>query len=118
MRTPIQYALFYPERVRNDLPRLNLAEVASLTFAEPDASNFPCLGLARQAAEAGGGYPAVLGGADEAAVGLFLQGRIGFLDIPDRIERSLNAYPGGSVRSVEEALAADDWARQHVVSLG
>lgn len=113
MRTPIQYALFYPERVRNDLPRLNLAQAAQLTFAEPNTANFPCLALARQAAEAGGGYPAVLNGADEAAVELFLQGRIGFLDIPDRIERALNAYPGGSVRSIEEALEADAWGKRH-----
>jgi 1-deoxy-D-xylulose-5-phosphate reductoisomerase len=115
MRTPIQYALFYPERVRNDLPRLDLAEAAKLTFAQPDTANFPCLRLARQAAEAGGGYPAVLNGADEAAVALFLEGRIGFLDIPERIERALNAFPGGPVRSVEEALATDAWARQHVL---
>ena len=114
MRTPIQYALFYPERVRNDLPRLNLAEAARLTFAEPNTTNFPCLRLARQAAEAGGGYPAVLNGADEAAVGLFLEGRIGFLDIPERIERALNAYPGGTVRSIEEALEADAWGKKHV----
>lgn len=117
MRTPIQYALFYPERVKNDLPRLNLAQVETLTFAAPNTANFPCLGLARQAADAGGGYPAVLNGADEAAVELFLQGRIGFLDIPDRIERALNAYPGGSVRSVEEALEADEWGKKHVRSV-
>lgn len=117
MRTPIQYALLYPERVANELPRLNLAQVQSLTFAAPDTAKFPCLALARQAAESGGGYPAVLGGADEAAVDLFLQGRIGFLDIPDLIERSLNAYPGGGVRSIEEAVAADAWARAHVQSL-
>ena len=117
MRTPIQYALFYPERVKNDLPRLNLAEAARLTFAEPNTTNFPCLRLARQAAEAGGGYPAVLNGADEAAVGLFLEGRIGFLDIPERIERALNAYPGGTVRSIEEALEADAWGKKHVRSV-
>jgi 1-deoxy-D-xylulose-5-phosphate reductoisomerase len=114
MRTPIQYALFYPERVKNTLPRLDLTQVQSLTFAEPNTANFPCLRLARQAAESGGGYPAVLNGADEAAVELFLQGRIGFLDIPDRIERALNAYPGGNVRSIDEALAADEWGKQHV----
>jgi len=116
MRTPIQYALFYPERVKNDLPRLNLAEAAKLTYAEPNTSNFPCLRLARQAAEAGGGFPAVLNGADEAAVGLFLEGRIGFLDIPERIERALNAFAGGTVRSIEEALSVDQWARQHVLN--
>ncbi len=91
MRTPIQVALFHPERVRNELPRLDLAQASPLTFAEPDAAKFPCLRLARQAAEAGGGYPAALNGADEAAVELFLQGRLGFMDIPDAIERALNA---------------------------
>lgn len=114
MRTPIQYALFYPERVRNELPRLDLAALGRLTFAEPNTTNFPCLRLARQAAETGGGYPAVLNGADEAAVQLFLEGRLGFLDIPERIERALNAYPGGVVRSIEDALAADEWGRRHV----
>ena len=113
MRVPIQYALFYPERVRNDLPRLDLPQVSPLTFAEPNLTNFPCLRLARQAAEAGGGYPAVLNGADEAAVGLFLQCALGFLDIPDVIERALNAYDGGDVRGIEDALAADAWARDH-----
>lgn len=114
MRTPIQVALFYPERVRNDLPRLDLAQAGSLTFAEPDLDKFPCLRLAREAGEAGGAYPAVLNGADEAAVALFLDGRIGFLDIPERIERALNAWPGGDVRSIEDAVAADQWAREHV----
>ncbi|MEN6401105.1 MAG: 1-deoxy-D-xylulose-5-phosphate reductoisomerase, partial [Armatimonadia bacterium] len=114
MRTPIQYALFYPERVKNTLPRLNLAEVAQLTFASPDTDKFPCLALARQAAEAGGGYPAVLNGADERAVELFLEARIGFLQIPDLIERALNAYPGGTVKDLEDALAADKWARDYV----
>jgi 1-deoxy-D-xylulose-5-phosphate reductoisomerase len=114
MRTPIQYALFYPERVKNTLPRLDLPQAQSLTFAEPNTTNFPCLQLARQAAEAGGGYPAVLNGADEAAVDLFLQGLIGFLDIPDRIERALNAYPGGNVRSIDDALVADEWGKKHV----
>jgi len=114
MRTPIQVALFHPERVRNELPRLDLAQASPLTFAEPDAAKFPCLRLARQAAEAGGGYPAALNGADEAAVELFLQGRVGFMDIPDAIERALNAYPGGDVRSIEEAVAADRWAGEYV----
>jgi len=114
MRTPIQVALFYPERVANELPRLDLAQASPLTFAAPDTDKFPCLRLARQAAEAGGGYPAALGGADEAAVELFLRGAIGFTGIPDAIERALNAYPGGEVRSIEEAVAADEWARGYV----
>ncbi|MCE5240495.1 1-deoxy-D-xylulose-5-phosphate reductoisomerase [bacterium] len=114
MRTPIQVALFHPERVRNELPRLDLAQASPLTFAEPDVAKFPCLRLARQAAEAGGGYPAALNGADEAAVELFLQGRLGFMGIPDAIERALNAYPGGDVRSIEEAVAADRWAGEYV----
>ena len=114
MRTPIQVALFHPERVRNELPRLSLAQASPLTFAEPDVARFPCLRLARQAAEAGGGYPAALNGADEAAVELFLQGRLGFMGIPDAIERALNAYPGGDVRSIEEAVAADRWAGEYV----
>jgi 1-deoxy-D-xylulose-5-phosphate reductoisomerase len=117
MRTPIQYALFYPERVCNELPRLNLAAAASLTFAEPDVGKFPCLALARQAGESGGAYPAVLNGADEAAVSLFLQGRLGFTQIPDVIERTLNAYGGGTVKSVEDAVEADAWAQRQVARI-
>jgi 1-deoxy-D-xylulose-5-phosphate reductoisomerase len=117
MRTPIQYALFYPDRVRNELPRLNLAQASPLTFAEPDVDKFPCLQLARQAAESGSAYPAVLNGADEAAVELFLQGKISFPGIPDAIERALNAYPGGDVRSIEDAVAADRWAGAYVRKL-
>lgn len=109
MRTPIQYALFYPERVANDLPRLDLASVGTLTFAAPDDSRFPCLRLARQAGEAGGSYPAVLSGADEVAVELFLAGRVGFTDIPHLIDQALEEHAGGPVTTLEEALAAEAW---------
>lgn len=117
MRVPIQYALLYPERVRNELPRLDLVKAASLTFASPDTDRFPCLRLARQAAESGGGYPASLSGADEAAVGLFLNGRLGFMQIPELIERVLDDYSGAGVHSLEEAVAVEAWARQHAMQL-
>lgn len=117
MRVPIQYALLYPARVANDLPRLDLAALGSLTFATPDTERFPCLRLARMAAEAGGTYPAALNGADEAAVELFLEGRLGFMAIPEMVDRALQAHQGGIVGNVEDALRADDWAREYVRSV-
>lgn len=114
MRVPIQYALFYPERVRNDLPRLDLVQASPLTFAAPEEDKFPCLRLARQAAEAGGAYPAVLAGADEAAVELFLKEHIGFLQIPELIERALDAWPGGNTDTIEDIIASEKWAQEFV----
>ena len=117
MRVPIQYALTYPERLENALPRLDLAQVASLTFAAPDLQRFPCLRLAREAADRGGGYPAVLSGADEAAVGLFLERRIGFMEIPMLVERVLDDFGGAVPVSLDEAMQIEEWARGHARSL-
>lgn len=114
MRAPIQYALLYPERPANELPRLDLVTASPLTFEEPDVTRFPCLRLAREAGRAGGGYPAVLNGADEAAVDLFLAGRIGFMDIARHIEEALAAYHGASPESLEALIATNEWARRHV----
>jgi 1-deoxy-D-xylulose-5-phosphate reductoisomerase len=114
MRTAIQYALFHPERAVNRLPRLDLAALGQLTFARPDLGRFPCLRLAYEAGRAGGSYPAVLNGADEEAVGLFLDGRIAFLDIPRSIEAAIEAHEPFELDSLSEILAADAWARDYV----
>ncbi|MBM3501957.1 MAG: 1-deoxy-D-xylulose-5-phosphate reductoisomerase, partial [Armatimonadetes bacterium] len=114
MRTAIQYALFHPERAANRLPRLDLAACARLTFAPPDLGRFPCLRLAYEAGEAGLTYPAVLNGADEAAVELFLAGRTGFLDIPRAVEAALADHEPVEPASLGDILRADAWAREHV----
>jgi len=117
MRIPIQFALFHPERVANDLPRLSLTEVGSLTFAEPDTERFPCLRLAFSAARAGRSYPAVLNAADEVAVGLFLDGRIAFTRIPELIERALAEHQAFEVHRLEDVEEAGRWAREYVRDL-
>ena len=112
MRVPIQYALTYPSRVPAPWPRLDIARVGQLSFGEVDDDKFPCLRLARFAGERGGTYPAVLSAADEVAVAAFLAGTIGFLDIPALIERVLGSHDSNPRPSLEDVLAADDWARR------
>lgn len=114
MRTAIQYALLHPERCPNTFPRLDLAEMGTLTFARPDLDRFPCLRLAYEAGRAGRTCPAVLNGADEEAVDLFLSGRIGFLDIPAAIEDALQAHTPSQPSSLADIMLADNWAREHV----
>jgi 1-deoxy-D-xylulose-5-phosphate reductoisomerase len=114
MRTAIQHALLHPHRAPNRLPRLDLAAMGQLTFARPDVERFPCLRLAHEAGNAGETYPAVLNGADEEAVGLFLEGKIGFLGIPRAIEAALDAHEPASVTSWADILHVDAWARKHV----
>jgi 1-deoxy-D-xylulose-5-phosphate reductoisomerase len=114
MRVAIQFALMYPDRVKNDLPRLSLAEVGTLTFAEPDTERFPCLRLAMETARAGATYPAALNGADEAAVAAFLAGEIGFMRIPELIEQALSEHEPGDATALDEVEQADAWARDCV----
>ena len=111
MRIPIQYALSYPERWFNDLPRLNLTELMGLTFEEPDTERFPALALAYQAGKQGGSAPAVLNAANEIAVHAFLAGRIRFLEIPMVVDKTLQNHPPTNVSSLEEILFIDQWAR-------
>lgn len=113
MRLPIQYALSYPERWKNPtLPRLELDNLRSLTFDAPDIAKFPCLRLAREAGEKGGTCPAVLCAADEVAVELFLSHRLGFLEIPRVVERTLEQHRCKPHPALEEILEADAWARE------
>jgi len=112
MRLPIQYALFHPERPASQLPRLDFAQVGALTFEAPNLDSLPCLRLALEAGRRGGTYPAVLSAADEVAVELFLDGRIGFLDIAAVVETVLEQHQGVQGPSLEDVLAADAWARE------
>jgi len=115
MRLPIQYALFYPERLPSKLPHLDFSNIGALTFEAPDLEKFPCLRLAVEAGRKGGTYPAVLSAADEVAVELFLEGRIGFLDIGKLVEETLEQHQSTPCPSLEEVLTADAWARERVM---
>jgi 1-deoxy-D-xylulose-5-phosphate reductoisomerase len=111
MRTPIAYALAWPERMKWPAPRLDLAQIGALTFEAPDLERFPALGLARGALVAGGAAPAILNAANEVAVGAFLANRIGFLDIARVVESALNRVSARSVDSLLEVQAVDREAR-------
>jgi len=111
MTLPISYALSYPRHLGNDLPPLDLEKIGDLSFRKPDMKRFRCLELALKAATTGGSMPAVLNGANEIAVDAFLRGTIGFLDIPDLIEKTMDAHTHSPVETIEAVLAADRWAR-------
>jgi 1-deoxy-D-xylulose-5-phosphate reductoisomerase len=113
MRLPIQYALSYPQRWPNPgLPRLNWNKVNSLNFEPIDFDRFPCLKLAVEAGKSGGTCPAVLCAADEVAIELFLNHRIGFTDIARIVQETLEQHRSINQPSLEEILAADNWARE------
>jgi 1-deoxy-D-xylulose-5-phosphate reductoisomerase len=112
MITPISYALSYPRHVDTTLPALDLEQVGSLRFMKPDTRKFRCLELALSAAQIGESMPAVLNGANEVAVELFLQGRIGFLEIPSLIEKTMKAHTPFVIDSIDKVMEADAWARQ------
>lgn len=111
MKTPIAYALTYPERLPLDLPALDLCRLSQLNFAVPDSQCFPCLGLAYDAIRRGGTTPAVLNAANELAVEAFLQEKIAFLDIPRIINQVMTKHTNTAASSLEKILAADSWAR-------
>jgi 1-deoxy-D-xylulose-5-phosphate reductoisomerase len=111
MGVPISYALHHPERVEVPVKRLDLAAVGALTFEPVDHDAFPCLGLARAAAIAGGTAPCVLNAANEIAVHAFLRGELGFLQIAEVIERTLDALAPSPVRAFESLYEADRDAR-------
>lgn len=112
MRVPIAYALNWPDRKPVPVERLDLARVGSLTFEDPDPDTFRCLDLARRAGEQGGIVPCILNAADEIAVAAFLQGRIGFADIADVIERAMDDIGSGPARDFNELFAVDEAARE------
>lgn len=112
MRLPIQYALTWPCRVPGPATPLDLLSCPSLTFSPPDEVNFPCLALAKRAAKEGGTATAILNGANEAAVADFLAGKIGFMDIPRRVEKAMGTVAAVRSPTVEDILAADQAARR------
>jgi 1-deoxy-D-xylulose-5-phosphate reductoisomerase len=111
MRLPILYALTYPDRIESDL-RFPVKDLRHLDFCEPDLERFPCLRLAYDAAESGGMKTVALNAADEVAVAAFLDGQIGFDEIPKVIEEVISETPDGKLESILEVLAADAKARQ------
>lgn len=117
MRIPIQYALTYPNRAENDLPRLNLLEVAQLSFEAPDLVKFPCLQMAFDAGQEGGTMPAVMNAANEVAVAAFLQGDIQFTKIPQIIAAVMDAHHNNMIPELPVILEADRWARAKALSL-
>lgn len=115
MAVPIQYALTYPRRLPSPAGELNLWELQKLTFYPPDGNAFPCLELCREALRRGGLVPAAANGANEQAVALFLQGKIGFLDIPRLVAKAMDQQTAGEV-TLENILAADQAARDFVAA--
>ncbi len=113
MRTPIAFALGYPERIEAGVDYLDLAAIGRLNFSEPDDARFPCLALAREALRAGGSAPAVLNAVNEAAVSAFLESRLRFDQIPVLIESALAAIAVAPLRDLEDVFSADQRARDH-----
>ena len=112
MRTPISYAMNYPERIPLLPPLLDLGKIGRLTFAPPDTEKFPCLKLAYEALAGGAGLPATLNAANEVAVHAFLNHQIAFLDIPKIIQDTMAAYHPALLSTIDEVLEIDQWARK------
>ena len=117
MRVPIQYALTYPQRLESPAGELSLPSLGNLSFFEPEREKFPCLGICLDAMKAGGLRPAAVNGANEAAVALFLEKRIGFMDIPRLVKAAAESQKPVAARTVEDVLSADRAARARVREL-
>jgi len=118
MRLPLLYALSWPERIYTDWEQLDLVKAGNLTFREPDHQKYPCMQLAYAAGRAEGSMPAVLNAANEQAVALFLEEKIGYLDIARCIESVCDRHQADNCPnpSLDDILAVDNWARQEVVA--
>jgi 1-deoxy-D-xylulose-5-phosphate reductoisomerase len=117
MRVPIQYAITFPHRMPNSFPRYDFRKPNQLTFEEPDIKTFRNLQLANEALFKGGNLPCVLNAANEIAVYAFLRNRIGFLDMTDVIERTMEKIPFVKAPSLEEYYESDGEARSYAASL-
>ncbi len=117
MRTPISYAMMYPERLPLDLPSLDLTEIGALSFCKPDHDRFPCLNLGYESLRTGGTMPATMNAANEIAVDAFLNGGMRFTEIAEVIRHTMDAHTPKAVSSLEDALEADRWAREKAESL-
>jgi 1-deoxy-D-xylulose-5-phosphate reductoisomerase len=117
MRLPIQYALSYPDRLRNSLPRLELTNQGPFRFFKPDVKRFPCLELGYEAKRAGGTMPAVLNAANEVAVQKFLNRKIRFTRISDLVARAMRKHAPRAKPTLQQILEADRWAREEAEAL-
>lgn len=117
MRIPIQYALSYPKRLKTKLPRLSLTDLSNLSFFKPDLKTFPCLTYAYEAIDKGGTMPTVLNAVDEIAVGLFLNQKIKFLDIPKIIRKTMDVHKIIKSPDFEQILIVDFWARSKAMEI-
>ncbi|MAJ64101.1 MAG: 1-deoxy-D-xylulose-5-phosphate reductoisomerase [Alphaproteobacteria bacterium] len=117
MRTPIAHCLGWPNRVSKPGERLDFSNLNALTFEKPDHERFPCLNMARAAISTGGTAPTILNAANEIAVAAFLDNRIGFMQIPEIVERTVAAASIEKLEALEQVFAADHWARQHAGGL-
>ncbi len=117
MRIPIQYALTYPDRLPSPVKELDLTELGGLSFAKPDDKTFVCLAVCREALRKGGLYPAVANAANEAAVKLFIEGKISFLQIGEAVSDAVSGYcsPAEKDITLDEILSADREARIRVM---
>lgn len=114
MKVPIQYALTYPARVKSNFPKIDFKQLKNLTFDEPDHEKFECLKLAYDVIKAGGSYPIVLNGANEAAVDLFLKEKIRFTDIPALIKAAMDKHTNHKEPTLENIVEIDLWSRNFV----
>jgi 1-deoxy-D-xylulose-5-phosphate reductoisomerase len=117
MRTPIAHGLAWPQRISSNVPDLDLAEIAQLTFEQPDLEAFPCLKLAYQVAEVAGDAPAVLNAANEIAVDAFLKQRLGFTDIAKVVEQTLNSFDFFEPDTLAAVQESDARARRTALSM-
>ena len=117
MRLPIQLAMTYPERFPSPVEPLDLTACGPLTFGKPDMEAFPCLALARHCAKLGGSACAAMNGANEEAVALFLQDKIGFYDLYDLVKQAVEAVPFLASPTLEDILETDRLARRSVKSM-
>lgn len=116
METPISLALSYPERLKGDVESVDFVSLKKLSFEAPDVKRFPCFSLAVEAGKKGGLYPAALIGADDAAVKLFSEGKIGFCDIYSAISGALDEFSGGEINSFDDITEAAEFAKRYVES--
>ncbi len=118
MRTPISYAMAYPDRIGPQWSKLSLDAMKGLSFEEPRRADFPCLDLAYAAGRAGGSMPAVLNAANEEAVELFLRGVIGFTDIPRILAKVTGEHNAIAEPTLDDLLSVDEWARARAGEVG
>lgn len=117
MRVPIQFALTYPDRIKNEYKKLDFFDVKTLTFEKPDTDTFPCLRMAYEALKIGASLPTVLNAANEVLVDRFIKGDIGFYDIPKLIEYALERHTLNYSASIEDILAIDQWTRKLIENI-